>query len=260
MIGITLSLMAATAGGQTPPAPKYTYEVVSVHLSAPGQTNSRIGPGAQGGLRAQNVSVMNLLTFAYDVRGYQFPDAPSWVWSEHYDVSFTPDKEDGLPGDGAARSERDAFFNRTRQRMQAVLRDRFGLVLRAEQRIMPIYALTVAKGGAKLIAGDSTHFAEIEVHDTQMTATDSSIKGLADFLSGALDRPVADETALAGVYNFKLEWSPDTDSPDAAVKNNIAGGPSIFTAVTEQLGLRLESKRGPAPVYVIVKIEKPGQN
>jgi len=253
-----LPAISAAGGLCAQTAPAYTYEVVSIHASAPGQTNSRIGPGAQGGLRAQNASAMSLLTFAYDVRGYQFVDAPAWVWSEHYDLSFTPDKEDSLPGDGAPREQRDAFFNRTRQRMQAVLRDRFGLVLRAEQRSMPIYALTVAKGGAKLTAGDAARFSEIRVHDTQMMATAASIKGLSDFLAGALNRPVTDETGLDGVYDFKLEWTPDLTPQEQPAAN--AGGPSIFTALQEQLGLRLESKRGLAPVFVIVKIEKPGAN
>jgi uncharacterized protein (TIGR03435 family) len=93
-----------------------------------------------------------------------------------------------------------------------------------------------------------------------MTASAATIKGLTDFLSGALDHPVIDETGLSGAYDFKLEWSPDLANPDKTPDANAPGGPSIFTALQEQLGLRLESKRGPAPVYVIVKIEKPSEN
>ena len=87
------------------------------------------------------------------------------------------------------------------------------------------------------------------------------MKMLADQLSLILGRPVSNETGLDGLYNFKLEWTPDAPaqpSPDGPV--NAVVGASIFTALTEQLGLRLESRRGPVPVYVIEKIEKPGEN
>ncbi len=75
---------------------------------------------------------------------------------------------------------------------------------------------------------------------------------LAKQLSGELRRPVHDETGLTGQYDFKLEWAPDLDAS--------ATGPSIFTALTDQLGLRLESKKGPVQVYVIEKIEHPSEN
>jgi hypothetical protein len=133
-------------------------------------------------------------------------------------------------------------------------------VLRSEQRTMPIYALTVAKGGSKLVPADARRFPEIRVHDTQMTATAASIKGLIDFLSLVLNRPVVDETGLGGVYDFKLSWTPDLNSADRPADDGSSGGPSIFTAMEEQLGPRLESNRGPTPVYVIVKIEKPSEN
>jgi len=88
------------------------------------------------------------------------------------------------------------------------------------------------------------------------------MKMLAESLAGELGRPVTDETGLDGLYDFKLEWTRDSPagppSPDEPVSATV--GPSIFTALTEQLGLRLESRRGPVPVYVIEKIEKPGEN
>lgn len=77
------------------------------------------------------------------------------------------------------------------------------------------------------------------------------IKGLTETLSNVLGRPVTNETGLDGPYDYKLEWTPEGSD---------AGGPSIFTALTEQLGLRLESKKGPVQVFVIEKIEKPSEN
>ena len=84
---------------------------------------------------------------------------------------------------------------------------------------------------------------------------------LTDSLSAQLDRTVIDDTGLSGQYDFTLEWTPDSSLQAPPTENAIAtGGPSIFTALTEQLGLRLDSRKGPVPVYVIEKIEKPGEN
>lgn len=257
----TLSVLfvANVLGAQTlPPIPVYTYDVVSIHRSAPGQTNSQIGPGPQGGLRAQNTPVLALLTFAYDVREFQFVDAPPWVTSERFDVSFTPDRSEKLPEQGTARTEIDAFFGRQRQRLQAVLRDRFSLGLRAGTRTMAVYALTVVKSGNKLATGDSAVFPSLNASinaEGHVTAKSASVKMLAGLLSSLLDRPVIDETGLDGIYDFKLDWTPDLDSGPQS-----DAGVSIFTALSEQLGLRLESKKAPAPVYVIEKIEKPSDN
>lgn len=244
-----------------PPAPAYTYEVVSIRPSPVGQAASHIGPGPQGGVGTENTSAMQLLTFAYDVRSYQFVDVPSWVWSEHYDVSLTPDKpEKGLGAAAPSRSEADGFFSRSRQRMQAVLRDRFGLMLRAERRTMPIYTLKVASNGHKLSVADPTLMPTIDADEGRMKATAASLKMLAVFLSSTVDRPVTDETGLSGSYNFNLQWSADlvTSGPNGPDRG--AAGPSIFTALSEQLGLRLDATRGAVPVYVIEKIERPSQN
>jgi uncharacterized protein (TIGR03435 family) len=84
---------------------------------------------------------------------------------------------------------------------------------------------------------------------------------LTDFLSRQLDRTVIDDTGLSGQYDFKLEWTPDSPLHGPPNEQAIANdGPSIFTALSEQLGLRLASRKGAVPVYVIEKIEKPGDN
>ena len=92
-----------------------------------------------------------------------------------------------------------------------------------------------------------------------LVAVDISIKTLADrFLSFEMGRPVVDETGLRGQYDFKLDWNPDLDTPD--VPDNPSQEESIFSAITTQLGLRLESKKGPVQVYVVEKIERPTEN
>jgi uncharacterized protein (TIGR03435 family) len=247
-----------------PPPPAYTYDVVSIHKSGSNERREVIRPGAQGGLRMQNVTAMSMLTFAYEVREYQLAGAPRWASSDRFDVSFTPDKTELALAVGSTANELESVMSRQKQRAQAVLRDRFGLILRAETRQLPMYALIVAKGGHKLSPPTvENHGVFLQRTRTQLIANGpgDTIKMLADQLALILGRPVSDETGLGGLYDFKLEWTPDSPvqpSPDEPV--SATGGPSIFTALTEQLGLRLESRRGPVPVYVIEKIEKPGEN
>src|ERR1700712_554219 len=141
---------------QAPPEPKYGYEVVSVKKAEPDARGNRIGPGPQGGVRTTNTNLMALLTFSYDVRDYQIIDEPGWAKTEGFDVSFTPDKPEALPKPGEADANGMAtMMDRQRQRMQTVLRDRFALKVRMETRELPIYELTLAKGGSKLKAPEA---------------------------------------------------------------------------------------------------------
>ena len=224
-----------------PPAPAYTYEAASIHKSDPGATNRMIGPGPNGGWRTVNTPALMLITAAYGVPAYQIIGAPGWASSQGYDVSFTPDVAGPVSGD------------RNAQRLRAVLRDRFNLVLRVETRELPIYNLTVTKGGHGLTPHDPTQGkSSMRSTGRQIIAVDLPISSLVADLAGILGRPVHDETGLSGEYDFGLEWAPDSDAS--------ATGPSIFTALTDQLGLRLESTKGPVQVYVIEKIERPSEN
>ena len=263
---VTVPLAIGIMRAQTlPPPPAYTYDVVSIHKSSPDQRRVLIGPGPQGGLRSQNTTAMMLLTYAYQVRDYQIIGAPGWVSSDRFDVSLTPDKAEVVPTPGPAivLKEVDAFMNRNQQRLQAVLRDRFGLILRAETHELPIYALIPAKGGHKLSPTADANLGrpKLGVRTGQLTAISTTTKMLVETLSSLVGRPVINETGLDGQYDFMIEWTPDSAvqaAPDQPI--NATGGPSLFTALTEQLGLRLEARKGPVPVYVIEKIEKPSEN
>lgn len=246
-----------------PPAPKYTYEVVSIHKTGDeGCPPCGLGIGPEGGLRISNYSVIRMLEYAYSVRDYQILGAPGWVSSATYDIVFTPEKAETPLGPDPALSTKMALQNRNKQRLQAVLRDRFGLVLRAETHELPVYLLTQAKSGAKLTVhpeGEPGH--GYRMNDSgyrHMEAVGITMKTLADSLSRILGRPVNDGSGLTGQYDFKLEWAPDPGSspehPDDPT------GPSIFTALAEQLGLRVTSTKGSVQVYVIEKVEHPSEN
>jgi uncharacterized protein (TIGR03435 family) len=244
-----------------PPAPAYTYEVVSIHKSESTCPPCGVETGPQGGLRISAFPVMRLLTLAYGVRDYQISGAPGWASSITYDIVFTPNKAELARDPDPAPSSRQVLQSRNQQRLRAVLRDRFGLVLRAEIHELPVYLLTQAKSGAKLTVhppDDLRHY--IRMTDSgprQMEAVDATMKGLAGTLSNIVGRPVNDGSGLTGRYDFKLDWTSD---PGASPVHPDDTGPSIFSALTDQLGLSLKSTKGPVQVYVVEKIEHPSEN
>jgi len=243
----------------------YKYEVVSIHLAEPGQMNSGFSPGPQGGMRARNVTALQTMAFAYSLQDYQIVGVPAWAKSERFEISFTADRSEIVPGRETPRAVMDGWLERQRQRMRAVLHDRFTLESHTETRELPMYVLTAAKGGHKLQAPAHPERTQtMNINNGQhLIATTAPVKALTDALSMILSHPVRDETGVQGTFDFKMDWSPDP----AIQATRAAGAPedaadrgSIFTALTEQLGLRLESKKGPSPVLVIDKLERPSEN
>ena len=189
---------------------------------------------------------------------------PGWLSSERYDIVLTPDTPDLAPSPDTPAKDALASYHRNQQRLRAVLRDRFGLILRVETREMSVYALIQAKGGARLSAvpGDGPTGFRNNAKAGHIDGTRAPIKMLTDFLARDLGRPVNDETGLSALYDFKLEWDPQAESDPASPETpgNASSRPSLFTALTEQLGLRLQSRKGQAQVYVIERIERPSDN
>jgi bla regulator protein BlaR1 len=254
MAAVSLPFVIGILRAQTlPPPPAYNYDAVSIHKSDPADNNSLIGPGPQGGWRARNTPAMQLIATAYGVQAYQIIGAPAWTSSEHFDITFTPETKETSLNSTSSLKDIQGFMNRNAQRLQAVLHDRFGLVLRSETRELPIYNLTQAKGGHKLSPHvPSGSGPNLGSNGRQITGSDITVAMFAQQLSLLLDRTVHDETHIEGQYDFKVEWSPDTGSNPL--------GPSIFTSITDQLGLKLESAKGPVQVYVVEKIGHPSEN
>jgi len=206
---LSLGLLACLdARAQAPPEPPYGYGVVSVKKSDPAARGIRIGPGPQGGLHSSNTTVMVLLTFAYDVRDYQILEAPGRSKSEGFDVSFTPEKPGTplKPGEADAKSM-ETMMHRQRQRMQAVLRDRFGVKLRMETRDLPIYSLTLAKSGSKLKEPEGTGEGPSMMMNQEkggLTGIGANMRMLTNVLSNILKRPVVDETGTDSTFDMKL--------------------------------------------------------
>lgn len=232
-----------------PPQPTLTYDAVSIHKSPP-DGDHIIGPGPQGGVRAMGISAAGLIAWAYNVQDYQVVGVPGWASTQGYDITFTPGRSEAAIGGSPSLKQIEEWRQHNMERMQAVLRDRFGLVARSESRVLPIYNLIQAKGGAKLIPHDPANPRhDMSSDGRQITGVGATVDMLTRMLASLLDRPVHDETGLSGEFEFKL--TPDDGGPMSE---------SLFSALTEQLGLKLNSAKGPGQVYAIVNIEQPGEN
>lgn len=251
------------------------FEVASIKPSAPHARGMSLQMTAAG-IRTTNTPVRMLITFAYDIRDFQLAGGPAWVGTERFDVIAKSERtaDDASPSADIRKmtdSQRTRFTAEMRERVKALLAERFQLAIHRENREGSIYALAVAKGGSKLeLAGESPEGPQgIRMGRGQLTGAVAPLAILANVLSSQLGHPVVDKTGLAGKYNFKLEWSPSPEENGApgdpskmtdTVISADPSGPSIFTALQEQLGLKLESQKGPIETIVIDRVEKPTQN
>jgi uncharacterized protein (TIGR03435 family) len=188
------------------------------------------------------------MQWAYGMPERRILDGPAWLGSTRFDIQAKADSGDQFKG-LTGQQDRDL----KRRMVQALLADRFHLKLHQETRTLPAYDLVVAKGGSKLQLSKSNG-QSFGVGRTHFTAEGLTMTSIAEELSLITGRVVVDKTNLAGRYDLKLEWSTD----DAPATDNSA--PSLFTAIQEQLGLKLESAKEPIPVLVIDHVEGASAN
>jgi uncharacterized protein (TIGR03435 family) len=193
-----------------------------------------------GRMNADNVSLKRLVMGAYHVGPTQVAGGPAWFDSDRFHI--------------VAKCPQDINDDDVLDTMeQALLADRFHLVLHRESRPLPAYVIEIAKGGPKL---EKSPGGESSVTYTLNTllARNTGMDRFAYILSRSVDLPVVNHTALEGLFNFQLRWEPDSERtrPDA--------GPSLFTAIQEQLGLRLRAEKAPVEVLVIDRAEHPTEN
>ena len=207
-----LLLAVVTSYAQT-----YKFEAATIKPSKAADMNNRLGPGPQGGLRAENVTVGQLIAFAYGVRPFQIVGAPKWVQTDRYDVLATPERPEESPSPGMPRDKLESFRTRLGQRVQSLLAERFGAVIRAETREMPLYSLVVRKEGHKLTKSEDGKPPNMSTGRSAMTGASANMRMVANGLSGVLQRPVVDDTGLAGLYDLKMEWTPDSQEGEPPV-------------------------------------------
>lgn len=239
-VALTIAIATLTMA-QTPDSEKRVeFEVASVKPTSTTDGSLAVDFLPGGRFSARNLSVHNLLRNAYELQDYQLSGEPGWLASAGFDIQARARAGDGEP-----------TREMVRQMIQTLLADRFHLVLHRETRQLPLYALVVAKTGSRLqsagssVGASKTMLGQIVTQKMSMTA-------LANILTFDLKRPVKNETGLEGEFAFTLEWSPGLSESDSR--------PPLFAAVQEQLGLKLESTKGPIEVFVIDRVERPSEN
>jgi uncharacterized protein (TIGR03435 family) len=255
------------AAGVNAPA----YDVVAIKPNKSGTNSIRVSITADRYL-ATNVSLKLLIQYAYNLKTDDLISGlPGWTNSPRFDVEAKMDADAvtaqrKLPGEEGTAQRR--------LMMRSLLADRFRLKVHDESKELPIYALVVAKGGFKLKDADPndtysngikgpdgvSHAGMMRTHDGQLTAQAVPISNLVNNLSLQLHRQVVDQTGLTGKYDFALQWSPDEIPSEQRDAAGTSSGPSIFTALQEQLGLRLESSKGLVDTIVVDHVEIPSEN
>ena len=237
-----------------------SFDVATIKPSPPDQKGKLFGFQA-GHFITRNTNVNDLIAFAYGLHAKQIVGAPEWFGVDLFDIEAKPDAE-GRPN-----------LKQMGIMVQKLLTERFQLKFHHEQRELSVYVISVAAGGPKMTkstaaATDPQGFGFRGLGD--LSVRNMNMKDFATWMqSGVMDRPVVDQTGLTDRYDFQLKWTPDdtqfaqfkganvnvtppTDDPNAP--------PSLYTAVTEQLGLKMAPAKAPDDVVVIDHVEKPSAN
>ena len=237
-----------------------------------------IQPGPGGGIRITNMPLKELIIIAYRIQPFQISGGPPWLESVHYDI--------------VAKPEHKARRGDIQSMLQALLADRFQLSIRRETKELPIYAMVLARKdgrlGPQLVESkegactqpDPTKLppppepgkppafmcGQLMMNLRRLTATAIPVSDMIPMLSRTLGKTIVDKTGLTGKYDITLTWTPDEsqalqlppDTPKPPPSDST--GPSIFTALQEQLGLKLESQKGPVELFIVERAEKPSEN
>ena len=250
-----------------PPAPptpmaanaNLVFDVATIKPSNPATPGQSIlvGRGGSNLFTTTNTTLNDLITFAYGIQVRQIVGGPSWLESDRVDITAKPEAP-GVPN-----------ATQLRTMLKKLLAERFALAFHSEKREMPAYIITVGKDGPKLTKNESGGIlpgfggrgpGAIGVRNSTMVE-------FAEFLQARLlDRPVVDQTGVTGRFDFTLEFRPDGSQagppggPAPQLPPEVEARPDLFTAIQEQIGLKLESSRAPVEAYVIDKVQKPSEN
>jgi len=239
------------------------FEVATIKPSSPEATKSGFWINDDG-IESTRMPLTVLLQFAYNLSSGsvdQIADGPQWIGSTRFDINAKEDAQLATRISNMPREERLAAL---RQMVQALLANRFQLKVHHETRDLRVVALTVAKGGPKLTetkpdsqngswSGLRSSKGKIEGHGATMKMLVGSLSPKPE-IGGRL---VVDDTGLSGKYDFELTWSPEDLAGHAEGE---AGGPSLFAALQEQLGLKVEQKKSPVDCIVIDHVEMPSKD
>ncbi len=277
MAAASILLGSCHALAQTP-APRPEFDVASIKLNKSGDRFIMIRPSPGGRLTVTNAPLKELITLAYRLKDFQLSGAPPWLASERYDIE--------------AKAEGNPPFDQMLPMLQKLLEDRLQLKFHHETKEMQVYALEVAKAGklhqvegecgpppqgppplpepGKPLPKPCGGFFMFQGH---ITGQKVPIAQFLDILSRFTGRIVVDKTDLSGKYDIDLQYTPDPGQfpggplpplpgggPGPALPPVDPNGPSLFTALQEQLGLKLESQKAPVDIMVVDHVEHPSEN
>jgi uncharacterized protein (TIGR03435 family) len=265
-----LLLMACIGFAQTP----ISFEVASIRPSKSADTRPFITFDPGGRFTARNASVKRLMGLAYELKSFQISGGPGWIGSELFDIS--------------AKAASPPNPDQRKLMLQSLLTERFQLAINKETKEGSAYVLAVARNGPEFKDARDSDPNVIDlsarpdltgrpgrprftiVRRGRLTIQGGSMPSLCAQLSDILGRPVQDKTGLMGTYDLKLEWVPDEYQvamfQSMGVPEGFGAppadwqGPSLFTALQEQLGLKLDSGKGPVEMFVIDSVMRPSEN
>jgi uncharacterized protein (TIGR03435 family) len=261
---ITAALPSALAQQPAAQKPLPAYDVVSIrpNNSLSGSTRMSTNPGI---LNFTNVTLKQMLSYAYGIREGLIDGLPGWAESAHFDVSAKVVDPDLQVLKDMTREQRSAM-------VIPILADRFGVRVRTETKQLPVYELVLIKGGPKFkeyvpppgetpVKGPNmASSGMINIHNFDMTATGVPMTSLAETLSRQVDKTVIDKTGLAGRYDLELKFTPDNARMNGTAVEPTDAAPDIYTALQEQLGLKLVAAKGPVATLVVDQVKQPTEN
>jgi uncharacterized protein (TIGR03435 family) len=278
LLPTTLLLLAGSMAVALPlcaqgPAPAITplaYDVVAIKPNKSGSNMMGYGDRADG-YSANNISLSVLIHFAYNLKtDTQLTGLPGWADSARFDIQSKMDEETAA---ALKKLPRDHAIEQRRLMMQTLLADRFQLKVHQVTKELPIYALVIAKGGVKLSGANpndtypngikapdgTSRPGMMQMRDGELKAQAIPVSSLVYYLAANVDRIVVDNTGLTGNYDMSLRWSSD-EVANAQQDPTTNSAPSLFTALQEQLGLKLESTKGPVDTIVVDHVAQPSEN
>jgi uncharacterized protein (TIGR03435 family) len=277
LLGIGLATAAALAQPQTEPSARPAFDVASVKPAPPDEQAWGYRFESGGRMVVSHFMLGDLIMVAWHIFPFQVVGGPTWLYSEPYDIE--------------AKAAGNPDSNQSRVMLQSLLADRFHLVVHREARELPMYALVTVKKGARPAAGlvrakeDCTPSQDVppppleagkpaycrvtdQLRSQDKGAPSMQLRGygvtlsmLARHLGSIVNQQVEDDTGMAGNYDISMDYAPyNYNDNDLLTPKPDTGVPSLLAALQEQLGLKLEARKGPVEVFVIDHAEKPSAN
>jgi bla regulator protein blaR1 len=263
---LTLGRATADTAWAIPAPPKPmtatdpSFDVATIKLTPPDQPGKlfTVTPGGRQVL-TKGTTMNDLVAFAYGMQPKQLINAPDWFDKDKFDITGQPDAE-GVPNPEQMKTM-----------LRKLLVSRFQLTFHKDTRVLSVYEIVVGKDGQKLtptaMQGNLPGLFFRSINPADLMVRNATLADFAGLMQSAvLDKPVVDHTGISGRYDFELKWTPDQGQFEtfggikAPATENADAPPDLFTAIQQQLGLKINSTKGPTEVMVIDKVEKPSPN